>query len=56
MLKLAFWLLVYCAVTHMVRSCQKHPRITPPVELGVDIVNFIINAGLAVWFGIAAFK
>lgn len=47
--KVIFWLLCAVSFTALMHCCQDHPRERSDVNLGTDMIDFIINMALVVW-------
>ena len=47
-LKVIFWMYVVTVVINLGQVCADHPRKRAPINLGTDLVNWILNTLTAV--------
>lgn len=54
--KIVFWMMVVSCFIRMIDCTQDHPRTEQPVNLGTDLIVFLVRTGLCIWLGISIFR
>ncbi len=44
-----FWLMVLACLINIAHCCSEHPRSVKSVQLGADLVEFIIHLAILGW-------